>query len=237
MTKQRGAGGPFFTSKRRFDSTAYQQALAPPVSPAAMGTFAPGEALWRTMDTAADVIAPRQYAWTWAIDAMLFTAALTGAMAISRWFWLGVVGTFTFGLVFGIITVPILRRDNEWYKMRQRDAEGTVANTPAVTYAVEGTLHTAKGQSLYLKFGLESAASARAWHRFCADVEAGTANFSGRAAKDHGLTDTDWKRIYRAFTSQHWATAASARSTPQLSPTGKAWVRQFASTPPPAASA
>ena len=115
----------------------------------------------------------------------------------------------------------------------QRDIDGDGQAGKPVPYCVEGTLRDHRGNELYLKFDLADKDAAHAWHQFCRAVADGR-NFSGREAKTHGLSEQDWTRIYRAFTAQQWARPAGERGTPKLSPTGRAWVRQFASTPPPA---
>jgi hypothetical protein len=111
---------------------------------------------------------------------------------------------------------------------RDIDGDGQIGN---VTYRVEGVLRDKRGNESRLGFDLEHGGTNENWHQFCKAIVAGR-NFSEREAKRHGLGG-DWPAIYRAFTSQYWASPAGERGTPKLSPTGKAWIRHYARTPPP----
>ena len=225
----------------RFETTVstprYQHSVAPtmPQAQEAIGRLEPGESVYRQMDTRTDVAAPFMYALVWAGEIVVLCGTIALAIETSPWFLLITVGDIAFSVAFGIVTSPMLRTSgldiDGWLKTRVRDSENAQPQGSR-SYHVEGRLETKPGQLLYLKFELDDYRSALAWHRFCKAVAKGR-NFSYREAKRHKLSDEDWERIYDAFVSQHWCTAAGERETSKLKPTGRAWVRQYARTPPP----
>lgn len=95
---------------------------------------------------------------------------------------------------------------------------------------VEGQFEDDKGCTVYPGFDLDNPWN---WYRFCRAVIANDCNFSGRAAKEHGLKD-EWPDILQEFEDRDFLEAkATARGTNKLNRAGKNAVRFFASTPPP----
>jgi len=117
--------------------------------------------------------------------------------------------------------------------MMPMDDEGPVAEPQVireVVWRVEGTLDAGDGKTLHDHPVL---VDAPAWHRFCKVVVDGR-NFSyNEAVRRNGVDEDDWKAMWTRFVRNGWVKPAAERGTPDLSPTGEAWVRHYARTPPP----
>jgi len=218
-----------------FDVQAFDQGAAPAL-PTSSVTLEPGESRTveqRRPETPLDV---RTYVGKgFAIGAALFLCS-TALPLIDGVPWYTPAIVLPVGTGLGILLS--ITRPRDWLVglvenvlQRDIDGDGEVGKEPT-PYRVDGILRDAHGNQKRLGFNLEHG-TAQDWHEFCKAVVAGR-NFSGREAGGHGDLGKDWAEIYRAFTAQHWASQVGERGTPKLSPTGMAWIRHYARTPPPA---
>jgi len=100
-----------------------------------------------------------------------------------------------------------------------------------IVWKVEGSLDTGQGQSIHDHPTLKDA---RAWKKFCSAVVNEGRNFSQtEAIRRHKVNPSDWETMFNRFRDRGWVDAVGERGTPELSPTGKAWVRHYARSPLP----
>jgi len=228
--------------QRRYESSlpvpppwTYQHAAAPPAVQSSPGTaLGPGEHEWRTMNLHADVTTPLRYAMVWAGEVVALGGSAALAIEVSPWFWLGTAGTIAGGIVYYLVTRPILATDDRWFRTRERDAEPPADDEkPSGRYAVEGRMEIEPGKFRYLHLDLSSYDAAVSWHRFCIAVTNGR-NFSQtEAIKRHKLPPEDWTTVWTEFVKRDLVWPVKERETPRLKAEGKGWVSMYAHTPPP----
>jgi hypothetical protein len=125
----------------------------------------------------------------------------------------------------------VINRVEDWLQ-RDINKDGQIGT---VNYIVSGVLKDEHGNESYLKFILESTNGNVKWHNFCRAVmgyNQPRRNFSQNEAARQGLSGPDWKRIYQAFTAQHWLIPAKPRGTPKLKGKGWEWVKLYADQSP-----
>jgi hypothetical protein len=151
------------------------------------------------------------------------------------WWWIPTIGVDVAAIVFSVPTVRTFIKDQDVFvihkqTMSRADPLPAPILPESQTYKVRGELSDGP-RTIYTEFDI---ADPWAWHKFCKAV-AGGRNFSeNEAVKRHKVPRSDWASAYREFMDRGWVTSRGERGTPQLAPVGKLWMRQFATTPPPA---
>jgi hypothetical protein len=154
--------------------------------------------------------------WAWEIAAFITLAAAAGL-------W------FTFGGMPFLDSSQLVESIEEFAGM---DLNGNNVIGPLGRWAVKGELTDHQHRTLYSEFELDKPS---AFHALCKAVVAGDCHFSRRAAARAGMTPHDIDAIFVPFERRGWLVSEGERKTPRLHGEGKAWVKAFATTPPPVA--
>jgi hypothetical protein len=183
-------------------------------------------------DLHSDIVVPG--AWSLILSTLVAVPAglIAAANDASGIGWGFGVGWATMALSFGVVAgrkVISEKHQRMHEEVLERKAEKMNQAPQRGTYEVKAKLEESPRQHRYTTFDIENP-----WglHRFCGAVSAGDCAFSGRAAAKFGL-ERDWGTIRDEFSSRGLVTVGGTRSTPKLTPPGKAIVRKFATTPPP----
>lgn len=219
---------------RRFEQSTY----APPVvnvqqPPAQVGALNPGETAYRVLSGQAD-IKPQL---GMGLVCGGFVAVLGGCVyvviAIPNAWPLAVIGGITdlvAGAVFVRLNWDVLVQGKDTRLVARERMPETQPATDPPKWAVEGKLQVGEHKTIYSRFDLTDP---QAWHKFCRAVHFDGKNFSGTEAIDRqGVPPSDWDTAWGYFKEHGWASLKKRRSTPDLSPVGKAMVRQYATQAP-----
>jgi len=189
-----------------------------------------------------DVRVPRGEAVTLAVAIGLLAALVTGvAVAQQDIYWWAVpiravlaglgIGLFSFVLLFGLHT-----RDERADRKRARQPQPTTdwhveGETEPRQWAVTGVVTSPDGRrQVWARYEM---VRPRQWYAFWKAVEAGR-NFSENEAMRHEVAPSDWQTVKADFESKEWYKLGKRRGTPELHGPGKALVKAWATTPPPA---
>jgi hypothetical protein len=136
----------------------------------------------------------------------------------------------TAGTLYIIVNQDVFKEGvtGKRFTTRERDPDATPTTDPAIV-RVKAELHEGK-RTLYDEFDIKDYA---AWHRFCKAVHEEGKNFSETESDRHKVPPNDWTTVFEQWTKRGWVKRPKRRGTPELRGPGRAWVKAYATTPPP----
>ena len=189
-----------------------------------------------------DVRVPRGEAATLGLSFGVLVALLTGWVTVGQdvsW-WVVPVRAVLAGLLAGwglfFVLFGLHTRDERADRKRQRQPQPTTdwhveGETEPRQWAVTGVVTSPDGRrQVWARYEM---VRPRQWYAFCKAVEAGR-NFSENEAMRHEVAPVDWQTVKADFESKQWYKLGKRRGTPELHGPGKALVKAWATTPPPA---
>ena len=140
------------------------------------------------------------------------------------------VGVAVYLLLFGLWARDE-RRDRKQQRAPQTTDWHVEGETEPRQWAVTGVVTSPDGRrQVWARYEM---VRPRQWYAFCKAVEAGR-NFSENEAMRHEVAPVDWQTVKADFESKQWYKLGKRRGTPELHGPGKALVKAWATTPPPA---
>jgi len=188
-----------------------------------------------------DVRVPRGEAATLGLAFGVLVTLLTGWVTAGQdvsW-WVVPVRAVLAGLLAGwglfFVLFGLHTRDERRDRKQQRAPQMTDWHVEGETeprqWAVTGVVTSPDGRrQVWARYEM---VRPRQWYAFCKAVEAGR-NFSENEAMRHEVAPADWQTVKADFESKEWYKLGKRRGTPELHGPGKALVKAWATTPPPA---
>lgn len=220
--------------RRQFNQTSAAPTWGPQVNaPSPAGPLSPGETAYRTLDAHHDIRPQLEMGIVCgglvAVVGLCGYIGVTVPASVPVVVFVGLIDTVATAVFVRLNWDVIVLGKTDRLVIRRRAVE-TVADTTKAPIRVKAELREGK-RTLYDEFTISNYA---AWHRFCKSVQFRNKRFSGAQSKRDKVPIGDWDTITRIWVGRGWLLPFTAGETPTLTARGRAWVRAYATTPPPA---